>query len=102
MAVLNRTDRRGPLVFSFVGTKSFQNFTHAKRRLDQLSGAAQTHQSSESRVKPDSELVLGRISSARSRARTEALPTTQLDSLGDEFSLDSTALLTAGVRQTRH
>jgi integrase len=38
LAVLKRTDRKGPLVFSLLGTKPFQDFTHAKRRLDQLSG----------------------------------------------------------------
>jgi integrase len=36
--VLKRADRRGPLVLSPLGTKTFQNFTHAKRLLDQLSG----------------------------------------------------------------
>jgi integrase len=36
--VLNHVDQRGPLVFTLLGTKSFQDFTHAKRRLDQLSG----------------------------------------------------------------
>jgi integrase len=38
LTVLKRADRRGPLVFSLLGTKRFQHFTHAKRRLDQLSG----------------------------------------------------------------
>ena len=38
MAVLKRVDQRGPLVFTLLGTKPFQDFTHAKRRLDQLSG----------------------------------------------------------------
>ena len=38
LAVLKRADQRGPLVFTLLGTKSFQDFTHAKRRLDQLSG----------------------------------------------------------------
>ena len=38
LIVLKRADRRGPLVFSLLGTKRFQHFTHAKRRLDQLSG----------------------------------------------------------------
>jgi integrase len=38
LAVIKSTDRRGPLVFTLLGTKSFQDFTHAKRRLDQLSG----------------------------------------------------------------
>jgi integrase len=37
LTVLTRADRRGPLVFSLLGTKRFQHFTHAKRRLDQLS-----------------------------------------------------------------
>jgi integrase len=38
LAVLKRADQREPLVFSPLGTKIFQNFTHAKRLLDQLSG----------------------------------------------------------------
>ena len=38
MTVLKRAGQRGPLVFSLLGTKRFQHFTHAKRRLDQLSG----------------------------------------------------------------
>jgi integrase len=38
LAVLKRTDRKGPIVFSLLGTKPFQDFTHAKGRLDQLSG----------------------------------------------------------------
>src|ERR1700704_4472383 len=38
LSVLKRADQRGPLVFSLLGTKRFQDFTHAKRRLDQLSG----------------------------------------------------------------
>jgi len=38
MATLKRADQRGPLVFSPLGTKSFQDFTHAKRLLDHLSG----------------------------------------------------------------
>ena len=38
LAVIKSTYRRGPLVFTLLGTKSFQDFTHAKRRLDQLSG----------------------------------------------------------------
>ena len=38
LAVLNRLDRKGPYVFSLFGTKSFSNFSTAKRRLDQLSG----------------------------------------------------------------
>ena len=38
LTVLKHADQRGPLVFSLLGTKRFQDFTHAKRRLDQLSG----------------------------------------------------------------
>src|SRR3954454_10417749 len=38
LTVLERADQRGPIVFSLLGTKRFQHFTHAKRRLDQLSG----------------------------------------------------------------
>jgi integrase len=38
LTVLKRAGQRGPLVFSLLGTKRFQHFTHAKRRLDQLSG----------------------------------------------------------------
>src|SRR3981189_1733695 len=38
LAVLKRADRREPLVLSPLGTKTFQDFTHAKRLLDQLSG----------------------------------------------------------------
>jgi integrase len=38
LAVLTRADRRGPLVFSLLGTKPFQEFSRAKRVLDQLSG----------------------------------------------------------------
>jgi integrase len=36
--VLKRADRKGPFVFSVVGTKPFQEFSKAKCRLDQLSG----------------------------------------------------------------
>jgi integrase len=36
--VLKRADQCGPLMLSPLGTKTFQNFTHAKRLLDQLSG----------------------------------------------------------------
>jgi len=36
--VLTRADRPGPYVFSLLGTKPFQEFSRAKRRLDQLSG----------------------------------------------------------------
>jgi integrase len=38
MAVLKRVHPRGPYVFSLLGTKPFQEFSRAKRRLDQLSG----------------------------------------------------------------
>ena len=38
LTVLKRADRKGPVVFTLLGTKPFQDFTHAKRRLDQLSG----------------------------------------------------------------
>jgi integrase len=38
MAVLTRADRPGPHVFSLLGTKPFQEFSRAKRRLDKLSG----------------------------------------------------------------
>jgi integrase len=38
LAVLKRADQRGPYVFSLLGTKPFQEFSRAKRRLDQLSG----------------------------------------------------------------
>jgi integrase len=38
LAVLKRVDRNGPLVFSLLGTKPFQEFSRAKRVLDQLSG----------------------------------------------------------------
>jgi integrase len=38
LAVLKRADQREPLVLSPLGTKTFQNFTHAKRLLDHLSG----------------------------------------------------------------
>src|SRR6195256_330819 len=38
LTVLKRADQRGPLVFSLLGTKRFQHFTYAKRRLDQFSG----------------------------------------------------------------
>jgi integrase len=43
LAVLERTERRGLLAFTLLGTKPFQDFTHAKRRLDQLSGVAEWH-----------------------------------------------------------
>jgi integrase len=38
MAVLTRADGPGPFVFSLLGTKPFQEFSRAKRLLDQLSG----------------------------------------------------------------
>jgi hypothetical protein len=38
VAVLTRADQRGPYVFSLLGMKPFQEFSRAKRRLDQLSG----------------------------------------------------------------
>jgi integrase len=38
MAVLARADGPAPYVFSLLGTKPFQEFSRAKRRLDQLSG----------------------------------------------------------------
>jgi integrase len=38
IGVLKRADQRGPLVFSQLGTKSFQEFSRAKSVLDQLSG----------------------------------------------------------------
>jgi integrase len=38
MALLARADPPGPYVFSLLGTRPFQKFSRAKRRLDQLSG----------------------------------------------------------------
>jgi integrase len=38
LAVLKRAEQSGPLLLSPLGTKTFQNFTNAKRVLDQLSG----------------------------------------------------------------
>src|SRR5262244_4176458 len=38
MAVLARADQPGPFVFSLLGIKHFQEFSRAKRQLDQLSG----------------------------------------------------------------
>jgi hypothetical protein len=35
--VLKRVEKKQPFVFSVFGTKPFQEFTRAKRRLDQLS-----------------------------------------------------------------
>ena len=40
MIVLNLAEQRGPLVFSRLGTKPFQEFSKAKRLLDQLSGVS--------------------------------------------------------------
>src|SRR5215470_9763710 len=37
ITLLKRTDKKGPFVFSVVGTKPFQEFSKAKCRLDQLS-----------------------------------------------------------------
>src|SRR5262249_48390347 len=36
LAVLKRADQKGALVFSLLGTKPFQEFSQAKRRLDEL------------------------------------------------------------------
>jgi integrase len=38
LTVLKRADQQGPLVFTLLGTKRFQDFTHAKRQIDQLTG----------------------------------------------------------------
>jgi integrase len=38
LAVLKHANQRGSLVFTLLGTKPFQDFTNAKRRLDRLSG----------------------------------------------------------------
>ena len=38
LAALKREVQRGPFVFTLLGTKPFQDFARAKRRLDQLSG----------------------------------------------------------------
>ena len=38
MAVLKRAEKKQPLVFSALGTTPFQEFSRAKRRLDELSG----------------------------------------------------------------
>jgi integrase len=40
MAALERTGQTGPYVFSMTGSKPFQEFSRAKRRLDQLSGVS--------------------------------------------------------------
>src|SRR5262249_48852850 len=42
MAVLAQADKPGPSVFSLLGTKPFQEFSRAKRRLDQLSGVTKS------------------------------------------------------------
>ncbi len=39
--VLKRANRQGPLVFSLLGTKPFQEFSRAKSVLDQLSGVSE-------------------------------------------------------------
>jgi integrase len=41
LAVLKRANRKGPVVFTLLGTRSFQDFSHAKRRLDHLSGVSE-------------------------------------------------------------
>ena len=41
IAVLQRTEKLQPFVFSVLGTKPFQEFSRAKRRLDQLSGVTE-------------------------------------------------------------
>jgi integrase len=38
LAALKREDQRGPFVFTLLGTRPFQDFARAKRRLDRLSG----------------------------------------------------------------
>ena len=38
ITVLRRADKKGPFVFSVLGTKPFQEFSKAKSRLDQISG----------------------------------------------------------------
>jgi integrase len=40
LAVLKRAGQRGPVVFSLLGTKPFQDFTRAKKMLDRLSGVS--------------------------------------------------------------
>jgi len=40
VGVLKRADQQGPLVFSLLGTKPFQDFSKAKSLLDQLSGVS--------------------------------------------------------------
>jgi integrase len=53
MAVLGRADQRGSYVFSLLGTKPFQEFSRAKRRLDQLSsdGVAPSRFASDMRIR---------------------------------------------------
>ena len=41
LAVLNSLTVRGPFVFSVLGTKPFQDFSQAKRQIDQLSGVTE-------------------------------------------------------------
>jgi integrase len=41
ITVLKRAGNKAPLVFSVLGTKSFQKFSDAKRRLDQLAGVTE-------------------------------------------------------------
>jgi integrase len=41
LTVLKRTERKAPIVFTLLGTRPFQDFTNAKRRLDQLSGVTE-------------------------------------------------------------
>jgi integrase len=41
LAVLTRAHQKGPVVFTLVGSKSFQDFSHAKHLLDQLSGVTE-------------------------------------------------------------
>ena len=40
LAVLKHVDQQGPLVFSLLGTKPFQEFSRAKSLLDQISGVS--------------------------------------------------------------
>ena len=40
VGVLKRADQQGPLIFSLLGTKPFQEFSRAKSLLDQLSGVS--------------------------------------------------------------
>jgi integrase len=41
IAVFKRADKKGPFVFSVLGSKPFQEFSRGKRRLDQLSGVTE-------------------------------------------------------------